>query len=135
INEPQYVPPAPVPSVQVAPAPSAPRMRWVPGPAPAVRSTSVAPYDTPTSLSAPGVQSGINAAPVPDDIPDDAVLPQRSYSAPVYQAPQRVYEAPRYQAPQRAYEPPTTQRTYDAPVDQSPQRALPALGPVRRQRV
>jgi hypothetical protein len=126
INEPQYVPPAPVPSVQVAPAPSAPRMRWVPGPAPAVRSTSVAPYDTPTSLSAPGVQSGINAAPVPDDIPDDAVLPQRSYSAPVYQAPQRVYEAPRYQAPQRAYEPPTTQRTYDAPVYQAPQRVYEA---------
>src|SRR5262245_54056411 len=82
INEPQYVPPASVPSV----APSAPRMRWVPGPQPAVRSTSVAPNDTPTSLSAPGVQSGVNAAPMPDDIPDDAVLPQRSNSSPVYQA-------------------------------------------------
>jgi len=143
INEPQYVPPASVPSVQVAPGPSAPRMRWVPGPPPAVRSTSVAPNDTPTSLSAPGVRSGVNAAPVPSDIPpvpgdipDDAVLPQRSQSTPVYQAPQRVYEAPRYQAPpQRAYEPPTTQRPYDAPVYQSPQRAVPALGPVRRQAV
>src|SRR5262245_1225209 len=149
INEPQYAPPAPVPSVHAAPmpAPSAPRMRWVPGPSPAVRSTSVAPNDTPTSLSAPGVRSGVNAAPMPDDIPDDTVLPQRSHGTPVYQAPryqapqrafeppttQRPYDAPVDQAPQRAYEPPTTQRPYDAPVYQSPQRAVPALGPVRRQ--
>jgi hypothetical protein len=147
INEPQYVPPAPVPSVQAAPMPGAstPRMRWVPGPLPAVRSTSVAPNETPISLTAPGVGSGVNAAPVPDDIPDDAVLPQRSRGAPIYQAPQRPYEAPRYQTPQRAYEPPryqapqrvyeppTTQRPYEAPVYQTPPRALPALGPVRRQ--
>src|SRR5262245_50110517 len=127
INEPQYVPPAPVPSVQTAPMPGAstPRMRWVPGPPPAVRSTSVAPYETPTSLTAPGVASGVNAAPVPDDIPDDAVLPQRSHGAPVYQAPQRTYEAPRYQAPQRAYEAPryqAPQRAYEAPPYQAPQR-------------
>src|SRR6476646_12259646 len=38
INEPQYTPPAPVPSVQGAPMPAqssqAPRMRWAPGPPP-----------------------------------------------------------------------------------------------------
>ena len=143
INEPQYIPPAPIPPVQAAPtpAPSAPRMRWVPGPPPARPSNPVAPNETPISLTAPGsganmrsaIGSGVNAAPLLDDIPDDAVLPQRSRKGPVYQAPRRTYDEPRYQPPQRAYEPPTTQRPYEAPVYQSPQRALPALGPVRRQ--
>ena len=158
INERQYVPPAPVPSVQAAPmpAPSAPRMRWVPGPPPAERSNSVTPGGSPVSLTPSGTGSGVNGVPSRDDIPDDAALPQRSYGTPVYQPPQRTYDEPRYQAPQRTYdepryqppqrtyepryqpsqrphEAPTTQRPYEAPVYQSPQRALPALGPVRRQ--
>jgi len=119
INEPQYAPQAPVPSVQAAPIPppsgQAPRMRWVPGPPAAERSISVAPAGPPTSPSSPGVGSYVSTAPLPDDIPDDAVLPgsrtpQRSYGGPVYQ---------------------TRQREYDAPVYQSPQRALPALGSAR----
>jgi hypothetical protein len=123
INEPQYAPPATVPSAQTAPMPAqsaqAPRMRWVPGPPPAARSGTVGPAGQPVSLSAPGagpsatvpsVGPGVSAAPLPDDIPDDAALPQRSYGGPVYQP---------------------AQRPYDAPVYQSPQRALPALGPAR----
>src|SRR5262245_55030498 len=152
ITEPQYAPPAPVPSVQSAPisapmsAPSAqaPRMRWVPGPPPAERPGTVAPAGQPVSLSAPGVRSPVTSAPPPDDVPDDAVLPsgraprgyapQRSYDAPVYQPPQRRYDPSGYQSPQRPYDPPadrSTQRPYDAPVYQAPQRALPALGPAR----
>ena len=143
INQPQYIPPAPMPPVQAAPvpAPSASRMRWVPGPPPVGQSNSVAPNEAPISLTAPGsgagmrsaIGSGVNAAPLRDDVPDDAVLPQRSRDSPVYQSPRRTYDEPRYQPPQRAYEQPTTQRPYDAPVYQSPQRAVPALGPVRRQ--
>src|SRR5262249_56913256 len=50
INEPQYVPPAPIPSVQTGPAP---RMRWVPGPPPAERNGNAAPPGPPVSLSPP----------------------------------------------------------------------------------
>jgi hypothetical protein len=115
-------------------------MRWVPGPPPAERSGSAAPAGQPISLGAPDAGPGVTAAPLPDDVPDDAVLPprtyapQRSYGAPVYQPPQRAYDAPGYQSPQRPYDAPTnrsTQRPYDAPVYQQPQRALPALGPAR----
>jgi len=144
----QYAPPASVPSVQVAPLPAspaqAPRMRWVPGPPPAERPGSVAPAGPPTSLGAPGVRPGVSAAPLPNDIPDDAMLPpgrapgtyapQRSYGAPVYQPPQRAYDSQGYQPPQRPYDSPadrSTQRSNDAPVYQAPQRALPALGPAR----
>jgi hypothetical protein len=141
INQPQYIPPAPIPPVQAAPLPSSPRMRWVPGPSPVGQSNSVAPHDSPVSPAAPGsgasmrsaIGSGVNAARLRDDIPDDAVLPQRSRDGPVYQSPQRTYDEPRYPPPQPAYEPPPTQRPYNAPVYQSsPQRAVPALGPVRR---
>src|SRR5262245_43001076 len=118
INEPQYAPPAPVPSVQSAPisppmsgsmsAPSAQasRMRWVPGPPPAARSGTVAPAGQPVSLGAPGVRSPVTSAPLPDDVPDGAVLPsgrapggyapQRSYDTPVYQPPQRRNDSPGY---------------------------------------
>ena len=72
INEPQYAPPASVPSVQSAPMPvqstSAPRMRWVPGPPPAERQNSIAPAGQPISLSAPGTAPGVtpSAAPLPE---------------------------------------------------------------------
>jgi Extensin-like protein C-terminus len=123
ISEPQYVPPAPI---QAAPMPGqstqAPRMRWVPGAPPAERSNSVVPGGQPISLSAPGAEPSVtpSAAPLPNDIPDDAVLPpgraSNTYS------PQRAYGAPVYQLPQR---------DYGGPVYQSPQRASPPLGPTR----
>lgn len=128
INEPQYAPPAPVPSVQAAPIPArpnnAPRMRWVPGPPPAERPNP----GRPMSLSAPGAAP--SQAPLPDDIPDDAVLPagrnQPTYAPSVqhgYGAPesQHGYDAPVYQRPQQPYGAPAYQ----------PQRASPPLGPVR----
>jgi len=169
INEPQYAPPASIPSVQTAPmrAPSgqAPRMRWVPGPPPAERSSSVTPTGQPIALSPPGAGTGVTTAPLPalhapNDIPDDAQLPagrasgtyapQRSYGAPVYQppqrtydgqsyqSPQRTYDGQNYQSPQRPYDAPTnrsTQRDYDPPVYQPPQRALPPLGPARGRQI
>ena len=102
INQPQYAPPAPIPSAAPASAHpiDAPRMRWVPGPSPAERPNSVAPAGRPIPLSAPGAESGVtpDAAPRPDDIPDDAVPPPgRTYSPP----PQRAYGTPVYQPPQR----------------------------------
>ena len=79
INEPQYAPPATVPSVQSA-QPS--RMRWVPGPPPAENNGYAAPTGQPVSLSAPGAAPAAtrgvpqNTLPLPDDIPDDAELPR-----------------------------------------------------------
>ena len=130
INEPRYAPPADLAPVQVETMPRgsqqtspAPRMRWVPGPPPAERPNSVAPAGQPISLSAPGIEAGVtpNAAPLPDDVPDDAILPRR-------QAPaanlQRAYETPPvYQSPPREYGP--------RPAYQSPPRAPPPLGPAR----
>ena len=135
INEPQYAPPATVPSVQSA-QPS--RMRWVPGPPPAENNGYAVPAGQPVSLSAPGVAPAAtrgvqqNTLPLPDDIPDDAELPRDR--APTTYTP-RTYGAPAYQTPQRAYETPANQpqqRSYQAPVYQTPQRSLPPLGPARR---
>jgi hypothetical protein len=115
--EQRYAPPAPVQGEQ---------LRWVPGPPPAVRPAAeaparytpvpqqpvqqqpAAPAGQPMSIYAPGVAR-------PDDIPDDAVLPQ-GRAAPSYPRTQPAYNAPAYNAP--VYQPP-------------PQRALPPLGPVR----
>ncbi len=109
INEPRYAPPA-----DVAPAPvetmprgsqqmsPAPQMRWVPGAPPAERPSATAPAGQPISLSAPGTEAGVtpSAAPLPDDIPDDAVLPRRQAPA---SYPQRAYGAPpQYPPPPRA---------------------------------
>jgi hypothetical protein len=98
INEPRYAPPAPVGSAPVQSA-QTPNMRWVPGPPPAQQSRSATP-DQPMSLS-PGGEPGVtpNAAPLPDDIPDDAVLPRGRATAPF--PPQRAYGAPAYQPPQQ----------------------------------
>ena len=135
INEPQYAPPATVPSVQSA-QPS--RMRWVPGPPPAENNGYAAPTGQPVSLSGPGAAPAAtlglpqNTLPLPDDIPDDAELPRDR--APTTYTP-RTYGAPAYQTPQRAYETPANQpqqRSYQAPVYQTPQRSLPPLGPARR---
>jgi len=134
INEPQYAPPATVPSVQSA-QPS--RMRWVPGPPPAENNGYAAPTGQPVSLSGPGAAPAAtlglpqNTLPLPDDIPDDAELPRDR--APTTYTP-RTYGAPAYQTPQRAYETPANQpqqRSYQAPVYQTPQRSLPPLGPAR----
>ena len=135
INEPQYAPPATVPSVQSA-QPS--RMRWVPGPPPAENNGYAVPAGQPVSLSAPGVAPAAtrgvqqNTLPLPDDILDDAELPRDR--APTTYTP-RTYGAPASQTPQRAYETPANQpqqRSYQAPVYQTPQRSLPPLGPARR---
>ena len=135
INEPQYAPPATVPSVQSA-QPS--RMRWVPGPPPAENNGYAAPTGQPVSLSGPGAAPAAtlglpqNTLPLRDDIPDDAELPRDR--APTTYTP-RTYGAPAYQTPQRAYETPANQpqqRSYQAPVYQTPQRSLPPLGPARR---
>jgi hypothetical protein len=135
INEPQYAPPAPIPSVQTAPAP---RMRWVPGPPPAESNGYAAPTGQPVSLSAPGVAPAAtrgvpqSTLPIPDDVPDDAESPRDR--APTTYTP-RTYGAPAYQPPQRAYETPANQsqqHSYQAPVYQAPQRSLPPLGPARR---
>jgi len=103
------------------------RMRWVPGPPPAVRPAAEqpapytpapqraapqAPPGQPLSIYAPGVRQ-------PDDGPDDAVLP-----------PGRERMQPSYQQQQPAYQ--RNQGAYNAPVYQPPpQRALPPLGPMR----
>ena len=135
INEPQYAPPATVPSVQSA-QPS--RMRWVPGPPPAENNGYAAPTGQPVSLSGPGAAPAAtlglpqNTLPLTDDIPDDAELPRDR--TPTTYTP-RTYGAPAYQTPQRAYETPANQpqqRSYQAPVYQTPQRSLPPLGPARR---
>jgi hypothetical protein len=135
INEPQYAPPAAIPSVQGVPA-QAPRMRWVPGPPPAEQPGYTAPSGQPISLSAPGVAPAqTRAAPqstpsLPDDIPDDAALPP-SRTTPTY-AP-RTYGAPVYQPQPRSYDTQVNQqRSYEAPVYQAPQRSVPPLGPARR---
>ena len=84
------------------------QLRWTPG-APSISAPDIAapgataPAGRPVSLYAPGVA-------IPDDIPDDAILPQGR------QPPQRmqpVYNAPTYAPPQQQ------------------QRPLPALGPMR----
>ena len=101
--------PAPVGSAPVQSA-QTPNMRWVPGPSPA-QPSRYAPPDQPISLSPPGSEPGVkpSAASLPDDIPDDAVLPRGR--APTTYSPQRAYGAPTYQSP--------------------PQRAVPPLGPSR----
>ena len=114
INEPRYAPPAAVPSTRVDSMPmqsgQTPQMRWVPGPPPVERPDTIAPNGRPTSLYAPGAEPGVtpSAAPLPNDIPDDAVLPRRRAPA--------------------AYQ---TQRPYGTPVYQPPQRAQPSLGSTR----
>jgi hypothetical protein len=137
INEPQYAPPASIPSAQSTPPA---RMRWVPGPPPAESNGYAAPSGQPVSLSAPGVAPaatrGVPQNTLPsDDIPDDAQLPRDR--VPTTYTP-RTYGAPAYQTPQRAYEMPANQpqqRSYQTPVYQAPQRSLPPLGPARRQTV
>ncbi len=107
VNEPQYAPPAPI---QAAPMPvqstPAPRMRWVPGAPPAEQPNSVAPSGQPPTLSAPGAAPDVtpSATPLPNDIPDDAVLPPSRAPGPY--APQRAYAAPVYQPPQQRRAPP-----------------------------
>ena len=120
INEPQFAPPAPIPSAP----PTGTRMRWVPGPPPSERPNSVVPSDQPMPLSAPGAGPGgtTNAAPSADDIPDDAVLPPGRARSPNYSPPpQRAHDAPVYQPTQR----------YEAPTYEPP-RTLPPRGPERQ---
>lgn len=129
INGSQYAPPGAMSPVQTAPtaAPSAqvPQMRWVPGPPPAQRYNPVTPTSAPTSLGAPGTEPGITpgGALLPDDVPDDAILPPGR--APSY-TPQRIYGAPVYQP---------SQPDQRAPVYQAPPRAAPTLGPARGNRM
>lgn len=127
VNEPRYVPPAPVDRVEVqpmSPQSAQPRMRWVPGPPPVERAQPMGSAGAPVELRPP-VVSGVtpSAAPLPDDIPDDAILP--SGRAPASSRQQRTYgvrdnqPAPPRQSP---------------PVLQPAQRMPPALGPARAPR-
>jgi len=115
---PRYAPTAPIPSSVPA---DAPRMRWVPGPPPAARPTTGAPAGQPMPLSGPGAAAAVTpgSAPLPDDIPDDAVLPPGQARS-TYSRPQRAQGAPDYQPPSR---------TYDAPASTyQPPRVVPSLG-------
>jgi hypothetical protein len=121
-SEPRYAPPAPV---QVQPVRHE-TMRWVTGPPPINAPQVTAPASQPMSLSPPGAgpsaapstvpNSALRMAPVarvlPDDIPDDAIIPAGGSAA--------VPESPR-------------QGAYNAPVYRPPpqRRALPRLGPMR----
>jgi hypothetical protein len=113
-SQPYYAPAQPVQSEPIQRG----NMRWVPGPPPTARPEvtaparyapaieppePAAPASRPMSIYAPGVA-------LPDDIPDDAVLPPRR-AQPAYPRNAPAYNAPVYQAPS--------------------QRALPALGPMR----
>jgi hypothetical protein len=122
INEPRYTPPAPVGRMDVQPPPQAgqPHMRWVPGPPPAERAAPMGSAGRPVELTPPGIAADAapNATIVPHDIPDDAVLPDRSYPS------QRAQPAPIYQRPPQT-----------APVYQEPPRNVPALGPARAPRM
>jgi hypothetical protein len=122
INEPRYAPPAPIDRVDVQPMPSQagqPRMRWVPGPPPAERAAPMGSAGQPIELRPAGIVPSVtpNAA-RPDDIPDDAILPDRTYP------PQRAQPAPVYQQPQQT-----------APVYRESPRSVPALGPARAPRM
>jgi hypothetical protein len=119
LNEPRNIPsqsaqpvPQPVQSQPVAGA----QMRWSPGPpgieqrAPAIEPPAVAqPAGRPVMLNPPGVEA------YPDDIPDDAVLPQGRGAAPADQRTEPAYQRP----------------AYNAPLYQQPQQQQPLLGPMR----
>lgn len=113
VNEPRYTSPAPIGRVDVQPSPQPgqPRMRWVPGPPPAEHAAPMGSAGQPVQLNPPGTATAVtpNAAPLPDDIPDDAMLPNRAYPPP------HAQPAPVYQQP--------------------PQRIAPALGPARAPRM
>jgi hypothetical protein len=122
INEPRYAPPAPIDRVDVQPMSSQagqPRMRWVPGPPPAERAAPMGSAGQPIELRPAGITPSVtpNAA-RPDAIPDDAILPDRTYP------PQRAQPAPVYQQPQQT-----------APVYRESPRSVPALGPARAPRM
>jgi hypothetical protein len=120
LNEPRYIPPQPAQPVQVQPVQSQPvpgaQMRWSPGPqgieqrGPAIEPPQVTqPAGRPVMLNPPGVE------PYPDDIPDDAVLPQGRGQAPAYQRPEPSYQRP----------------ATNTPLYQQPQQQRPLLGPMR----
>jgi hypothetical protein len=122
INEPRYAPPAPIDRVDVQPMSSQagqPRMRWVPGPPPAERAAPMGSAGQPIELRPAGIAPSVTPkAARPDDIPDDAILPDRTYP------PQRAQPAPVYQQPQQT-----------APVYRESPRSVPALGPARAPRM
>ena len=131
----RYPRPAPVQSapLQASPTQGQPVrgevLRWVPGPPGIERPQVSAPASRPLSLDpserepdvapeAPALPEAPAAAALPDDIPDDAVLPPGRGRAPNYSPAQPAY--------------PRTQPAYNAPVYQPPpQRAPPPLGPPR----
>jgi hypothetical protein len=124
VHDPAYTPPQ---SIAQPPAqPGAPRMQWntgpqgIPQPSERPESASYSPNYGPSAeppasrgpmLIAPPVSSSHSSA-RPDDIPDDAVLPDEE-------------EEPR--PGQRASRPPLAQ----PPVAQPPTRTIPPLGPSR----
>jgi hypothetical protein len=121
VSEPRYAPPAPIERVDVQPSQAGqPRMRWVPGPPPAQQAAPMGSAGQPVELRPEAIAPSVrpSAAPLPDDIPDDAIVPDRTYP------PQRAQPAPVYQRPLQT-----------APVYQEPPRNVPALGPARAPRM
>jgi hypothetical protein len=121
VDQPRYTPDAPQPApVQTQPIQGR-NMRWVPGAQPAESPQGDPPAGQPMSISPPGVAPPQDVAPrpamravpaappeasEPDDVPDDAVLPneptrpsaprtQPAYNAPVYQQPEQPRTPPR----------------------------------------
>jgi len=127
VDQPRYTPEAPQPApVETQPIQNG-NMRWVPGPQPVETPQANAPAGQPMSISPPGAtpayevpaRPAMRSVPVapapeasePDDIPDDAMLPN---------------ERTRGSAPR-------TQPAYNAPVapPAEPSRTPPRLGPDR----
>ena len=136
INEPQYAPPATVPSVQSAPArrgcvgcPDHHRRKITDMPRPPdnrFRSARLVPHPPRRSVCR---KTRFRCQTIFQTMPSCRAIVRRPTYTP------RTYGAPAYQTPQRSYETPANQpqqRSYQAPVYQTPQRSLPPLGPARR---
>jgi hypothetical protein len=121
VDQPRYAPDVPQPApVQTQPIQGG-NMRWVPGAQPVESPQADGPAGQPMSISPPGMTPPEEVAPRPtmrsvpvapaeasdpDDVPDDAVLPnertrgsaprtQPAYNAPVYQQPEQPRAPPR----------------------------------------
>ncbi|HET9714986.1 MAG TPA: extensin family protein [Pseudolabrys sp.] len=101
-SAPGYGAPSSVGQVPAEQHPTQPRMRWVPGPPPARIYDFKQGAGAPMTLNPQGVSiDPPGAAPLPDDIPDDAMLPSRDGRATHSPAtsPAALYQGQPRQAP------------------------------------